>query len=102
MTLTIWTISRSTSPTSDCVALIEAHRIRRAADVRTIPHSRRSPQYDIDILRTGSSPTPLLIASAATADWPVGQARERRFGFQTNSLVPVGGGVERDKAGERL
>ncbi len=44
--LRIWTIGHSTRSLEDFVALLDAHGIRRLADIRTIPHSRRHPQFD--------------------------------------------------------
>jgi uncharacterized protein (DUF488 family) len=41
----IYTIGHSTRPIDDFIALLRAHEIRQLADVRTIPKSRRYPQF---------------------------------------------------------
>jgi uncharacterized protein (DUF488 family) len=44
-TLTIFTIGHSTHSADAFLALLRAHGIRRLADVRTMPHSRRHPHF---------------------------------------------------------
>ena len=46
MPLQLWTIGHSTRPIDEFLALLQAHRIERVVDVRTIPRSRHNPQYD--------------------------------------------------------
>jgi uncharacterized protein (DUF488 family) len=46
----LFTVGHSTRPIEEFVALLESHRIRRVVDVRTVPRSRRNPQYGIDVL----------------------------------------------------
>ena len=46
MPLQLWTIGHSTRPLDEFIALLQAHRIERVVDVRTIPRSRHNPQYD--------------------------------------------------------
>lgn len=43
---TIWTIGHSTRPWEDFVALLRREGIRTLVDVRSLPGSRRHPQYD--------------------------------------------------------
>lgn len=43
---TIWTIGHSTHAWPAFMDLLQAHRIQAIADVRTLPGSRRFPQYD--------------------------------------------------------
>jgi uncharacterized protein (DUF488 family) len=42
----IFTIGHSTRPAEVFLALLRAHEIRQLADIRTIPKSRRHPQYN--------------------------------------------------------
>lgn len=46
----IWTIGHSTRTLEALVALLRAHGIRRLADVRSFPRSRRHPQFNVDVL----------------------------------------------------
>jgi uncharacterized protein (DUF488 family) len=46
----LWTIGHGTRALDDLIALLRAHDIRRLVDVRTIPRSRRNPQFDRDML----------------------------------------------------
>jgi len=46
----LFTIGHSTRPIEEFLALLEAHGIRRVVDVRTVPRSRRNPQFGIDVL----------------------------------------------------
>jgi uncharacterized protein (DUF488 family) len=46
----IFTIGHSTHPAEQFVALLMANDVRQLADVRTIPKSRRHPQYNADAL----------------------------------------------------
>jgi uncharacterized protein (DUF488 family) len=48
--LRIHTIGHSTRSFDDFVALLEAHGVRQLADIRTIPRSRRHPQFKRDAL----------------------------------------------------
>ena len=41
----VYTIGHSTRPLEDFLALLKEHSIERVADVRTVPGSRRHPQY---------------------------------------------------------
>ena len=47
---TIWTIGHSTRPIGEFMNLLRAHEIRLLVDVRTIPRSRHSPQFNTDRL----------------------------------------------------
>jgi uncharacterized protein (DUF488 family) len=46
----VFTIGHSTRPIEESVAMLEAHNICRVVDVRTVPRSRRNPQYGISVL----------------------------------------------------
>jgi uncharacterized protein (DUF488 family) len=48
---TIFTVGHSTLPIERFVALLEAYGIAQLADVRTVPRSRRNPQFNADALR---------------------------------------------------
>ena len=50
--LTIFTIGHSTHPFEEFAAMLAAHGIRQLVDVRTIPKSRRHPQYNTECLAT--------------------------------------------------
>ena len=47
---TVWTIGHSTRTFEALVELLRAHRIDTVVDVRTIPRSRRHPQFEKDAL----------------------------------------------------
>jgi uncharacterized protein (DUF488 family) len=47
----LFTIGHSTRPLAEFLALLAAHGIRQVVDVRTIPRSRRNPQFERDALR---------------------------------------------------
>ncbi len=46
----IYTIGHSTRSFDAFVALLDAHGVRRTADIRAIPHSRRHPQFEREAL----------------------------------------------------
>jgi uncharacterized protein (DUF488 family) len=48
---TLFTIGHSTRPLPAFLALLSAHGVRQVVDVRTIPRSRRNPQFERDTLR---------------------------------------------------
>ena len=48
--LTIFTIGHSTHPIGHFIELLQANRISQLIDIRTIPQSRRNPQYNSDAL----------------------------------------------------
>ena len=48
--MTIWTIGHSTHPAGQFVSLLTAHGIEHVADIRTVPRSRRNPQFNTDTL----------------------------------------------------
>ena len=50
MSLVLWTIGHSTRPIDDFIGLLLAHGIQLLADVRTIPFSRRNPQFHQEVL----------------------------------------------------
>jgi uncharacterized protein (DUF488 family) len=43
---TIFTIGHSTRSLDDLIAMLKAHSIRRLIDVRTMPRSRKNPQFN--------------------------------------------------------
>lgn len=47
---TIFTVGHSTLPIDDFIAMLKAYGIQRLADVRTIPRSRRNPQFNSNAL----------------------------------------------------
>jgi uncharacterized protein (DUF488 family) len=46
----IFTIGHSTHPIEEFIRILEAHGIRQLVDVRTIPRSRRNPQFNSETL----------------------------------------------------
>ena len=48
--LTIYTVGHSTRTAEEFIALLEAHGVQQVADVRTVPKSRRNPQFWSDAL----------------------------------------------------
>ncbi len=48
--LVVLTIGHSTRPFAEFLALLQAHAVQRVIDVRTIPHSRRNPQFGMNQL----------------------------------------------------
>ncbi len=43
--LVVFTIGHSTRPIEDFIAMLRGHGVQRLIDVRTVPRSRRNPQY---------------------------------------------------------
>ncbi|WNM61319.1 DUF488 domain-containing protein [Candidatus Nitrospira neomarina] len=50
MSLELWTIGHSTRPIEELVGLLQSHGIQLLVDVRTIPFSRRNPQFHQETL----------------------------------------------------
>lgn len=48
--LRIYTIGHSIHPAEQFLALLRAHEVRQVADIRTVPKSRRHPQFNRDAL----------------------------------------------------
>ncbi|UUT35162.1 DUF488 domain-containing protein [Microbacterium elymi] len=48
--LRVWTIGHSTRSVDELVALLEANSVRGVVDVRTVPRSRHTPQFNEDAL----------------------------------------------------
>jgi uncharacterized protein (DUF488 family) len=48
---TVFTVGHSTLPIERFLAVLAAYGIERLADVRTVPRSRRNPQFNADALR---------------------------------------------------
>lgn len=46
----ILTVGHSTRPLDQFISILQSHRVALLVDVRTIPRSRRNPQYNIDTL----------------------------------------------------
>ncbi len=44
--ISVWTLGHGTRPLDEFVALLRGHGIRQIADVRSIPRSRRNPQFN--------------------------------------------------------
>ncbi len=44
--MTVSTVGHSTHPIDEFIGILQAHGIRRLVDVRTIPRSRRNPQFN--------------------------------------------------------
>lgn len=47
----VYTVGHSTRPIEEFLALLAAHGVQRVVDVRTIPKSRRNPQFGQESLR---------------------------------------------------
>lgn len=63
--LTIWTIGHSTRTLDELVTMLRGHGITRLVDVRTVPRSRRHPQFNRETL-----PEPLARAGIGYAHMP--------------------------------
>src|SRR5436853_4555734 len=50
MAHSLWTIGHSTRPMEGFIGLLHAHGIHLLVDVRTIPYSRRNPQFNTGAL----------------------------------------------------
>ena len=48
---TVFTVGHSTLPIERFLSLLEAYGVEQLADVRTVPRSRRNPQFNADALR---------------------------------------------------
>jgi len=48
--MTIFTIGHSTRPIEEFIRILKAHGVERVADIRTVPRSRRNPQFNRDVL----------------------------------------------------
>ena len=48
--LGVLTVGHSTRPIEDFIGLLKAHGVQRVVDVRTVPKSRRNPQFGQDAL----------------------------------------------------
>jgi uncharacterized protein (DUF488 family) len=49
--LTVYTIGHSTRALAELIALLREHSVTTLADVRTVPRSRRNPQFNRETLR---------------------------------------------------
>lgn len=59
-TVTIWTVGHSTRAAEQFVNLLAVYEIRLLVDIRTVPRSRRNPQFNVDEL-------PALLSEAGIA-----------------------------------
>lgn len=50
MTARVWTIGHSTHPPAKLVKLLSLHAIEQIADIRSVPRSRRHPQFELESL----------------------------------------------------
>lgn len=48
----VYTIGHSTHPLEEFLALLQQYKIAHIVDVRTVPRSRHTPQYNIDTFPT--------------------------------------------------
>jgi uncharacterized protein (DUF488 family) len=48
--VTVMTVGHSTRSVEDFIELLKAHGVKRLVDVRTVPRSRRNPQFNRDTL----------------------------------------------------
>jgi uncharacterized protein (DUF488 family) len=48
--LVLYTVGHSTRSAAEFVAILAAHQVRQLADVRTVPRSRRHPQFEREAL----------------------------------------------------
>src|SRR5580692_10744237 len=48
--MTVSTVGHSTHPIEEFIRMLQAHGVRRLVDVRTIPKSRRNPQFNQESL----------------------------------------------------
>jgi uncharacterized protein (DUF488 family) len=48
--VTVWTIGHSTHSPADLVELLRLHAIKQVVDIRSVPRSRRHPQFERDAL----------------------------------------------------
>lgn len=62
----VFTVGHSTLPIERFLALLAAYGIEQLADVRTVPRSRRNPQFNADALRES-------LATAGVAYVPLGE-----------------------------
>jgi uncharacterized protein (DUF488 family) len=49
---TVLTIGHSTRPIDEFIRMLHAHGVERLVDVRTVPGSRRNPQFGSDALKS--------------------------------------------------
>jgi uncharacterized protein (DUF488 family) len=48
----VWTVGHSTRPTTAFIGLLREHAIQLVIDVRSVPRSRHSPQYNLETFPT--------------------------------------------------
>lgn len=52
----VFTIGHSTRPTEELIELLKSHGVKRLIDVRTVPRSRRNPQFNRETLPAALEP----------------------------------------------
>ena len=57
--LTIFTIGHSTHPIDHFIDLLQAHGVKQLIDIRTIPKSRRNPQFESEALAASMRDAPI-------------------------------------------
>jgi uncharacterized protein (DUF488 family) len=55
MPVTVYTVGHSTHPIEELLGTLKAHGIERLVDVRTVPKSRRNPQFETTALAASLS-----------------------------------------------
>jgi uncharacterized protein (DUF488 family) len=61
----VFTIGHSTRSLEEFIALLKAHQTARLVDVRTVPRSRKNPQFNSDTFPAALSATGISYAHAA-------------------------------------
>lgn len=56
----IWTIGHSTRSLEEFIGLLRAHGVTLLADVRSLPYSRRNPQFNADALAKSLEPAGVM------------------------------------------
>jgi len=93
----LWTIGHSTHPFEAFLELLEGQRIRVLVDVRTVPRSRRHPQFHSDALARSPAPHGIDYEHLAglggwrhaRTDSPNGAWRNGSFrGYADHALTP--------------
>ncbi len=63
--LRVWTLGHSTRTLEELVALLSAFEIGVLADIRTVPRSRKNPQFNLDALPGSLAPASIQYAHLA-------------------------------------
>ncbi len=74
--ISIGTVGHSTHSIDDFIGILEAHGIRQLVDVRTMPRSRRVPQFNSESLAASLPVVGHCLSAHAGARWaPAFEAR---------------------------